>query len=104
MAGSSAGCLSRDTVTLTFDLLTPNLDEFIFVPRYSNVVEASMDQWIYQWILKISRKHDGLMHGQKCGNIRAPVCTSYVMEALTSQTKHLQQTDTLLIIEYRIFR
>ena len=32
MAGSSARCLYHENMTLTFDLLTPKRNQFIFVP------------------------------------------------------------------------
>ena len=41
-AASTAGCLRRDDVTLTFDLLTPKRNQFIFVPRRTN--EQSLAQ------------------------------------------------------------
>ena len=52
-AVSSAGWLHCDNVTLTFDLLTPKSNRFIFVPRCIN--DKSL--WkIHQPMLKISRK------------------------------------------------
>jgi len=36
MVALSAGCLCHNNVTLTFDLLTPKANQFIFVPTYTN--------------------------------------------------------------------
>ena len=57
MAVSSAGRLRRGNVTLTkltFDLLTPKSNQFIFVPRCTN--NKSLVK-IHQQILEILRKH-----------------------------------------------
>jgi len=57
MAGSSAGRLRRDSVTLTFDFLTPKPNQFVFVLRCTNDKSlAKNHQQI--GLLEILQKHN----------------------------------------------